>query len=92
MNPARMLPSLAGHIPVKTKLRKNTGDLGRLLLRELNPNPLANHFRQFKEPRRFPAQQHQQPFRFKRAVCVPPRKINSQSFFDVQLFGSALES
>jgi len=89
---ARMLPSLTGEIPVEAKLRENTGNLGRLLFRKLNPNPVANNFSQLEKPRRFASQERQQLPRFKRAVCIPPCKINSAVSYGVRLFGSALES
>ena len=50
---ARVLPRLAGVVPMETKLGQNAGDFGRLLLLELNPNPFANHFGQFKKARGF---------------------------------------
>ena len=57
---ARVLPRLAGVVPLETELRQNAGDFGRLLPVKLNPNPFANHFGQFKEARDFRAQQREQ--------------------------------
>ena len=61
---ARVLPSLAGVVPMETKLGQNASNFGRLLLLKLNPNPFANHFGQFKEARGFRAQQREQ------LVCI----------------------
>ena len=41
---ARVLPDLALVVPMKAKLRQSPRNLGRLLLREGNPNPLADNF------------------------------------------------
>src|ERR1700761_7429724 len=42
--PARVLPRLAGVVPVKAKLRQRAGNRGRLLIGKLNPNPFAPIF------------------------------------------------
>ena len=39
--PARVLPDHAAAVPMESELRQGAGDGGRLLLPELNPNPLA---------------------------------------------------
>ena len=57
---ARVLPRLAGVVPMEAKLGQKAGDFGRLLPFKLNPNPFANHFGQFKEARGFRAQQREQ--------------------------------
>jgi hypothetical protein len=57
---------------------------------ELNPNPLANHFRQFKESRRLIAEQRQQVFGFQCPVCPAQRHVNFRSVVCAQLFGTAL--
>jgi len=45
---AQNLPDI---VPMKAKLGQNSGDFCRLFLGELNPNPLANHFREFQKKR-----------------------------------------
>ena len=87
-----MLPRLAGVVPMEAKLGQNPRDFGRLLVRELNPNPTANHFRPFKEFRCLIPQQREQVFRFQSAVSAACRQVNLRQLFSVQLFGSALES
>ena len=87
-----MLPRFAGVVPMEAKLGQNPRDFGRLLVRELNPNPLANHFRQFKEFRRLIPQQREQVFRFQAAICAACLQVNLRQLLGVQLFGSALES
>jgi len=87
-----MLPRLACVIPMEAKLGQNHRDFGRLLVRELNPNPTANHFRPFKEFRSLAAEQRQQAFRFQSAVSAACLQVNLRQLFSVQLFGSALES
>jgi len=53
---ARVLPNLPGVVPVKTKLGQNAGDRGRLLVGELNPDPIPSHFGNLKETRRIAAE------------------------------------
>jgi hypothetical protein len=48
---ARVLPSLAFAIPMETKLRQGGGNLRRLAVVKLNPNPLAHYLRQFPKAR-----------------------------------------
>lgn len=88
---ARVLPRLAGVVPMETKLGQNAGDFGRLLPVKLNPNPLANHFGQFKEARGFRAQQRKQLVRIQRPIRGAFPEINLRSFLCAQLFGSVLE-
>ena len=58
-NPARVLPCLARVVPVETQLSQNRCDFLRLLLFELNPNPLANDFGKFIKSRCFPLQKRE---------------------------------
>jgi hypothetical protein len=44
---ARVLPYLPPPVPMKTEFGQCSGDLTRLFVLELNPNPPANHFGQF---------------------------------------------
>jgi hypothetical protein len=57
-----MLPSFACAISMETRPGQNHGGFGRLFMHELNPNPLAGNFRQFKEPWSFTAEQRKQLF------------------------------
>jgi hypothetical protein len=54
---ARVLPSLAFPIPMETKLRQGGGNLWRLAVVKLNPNPLAHYLRQFPKARCFVVEQ-----------------------------------
>jgi hypothetical protein len=89
-----MLPSLPCLVPVKTKLRQDTGDFNRLLVRKLNPNPSADDFRQFKETRCVAPKHRQKRFGVERLINSASCKVNSRqaSFPSAQLFGPALES
>ena len=87
-----MLPRLAGVIPMEAKLSQNHRDFGRLLVRELNPNPTANHFRPLKEFRSLAAEQRQQVFSFQSAIRAAQCQVNFRQLLCVKLFGSALKS
>ena len=51
--PTRMLPGLPLVVPMNPQLSQNGGDLRRLLLAELHPNPLPDHFSQVENSGRF---------------------------------------
>ena len=68
---ARVLPCLPSVVPMEPKLRQNAGDGRRLLIRELNPNPLPNNLGNLKKAGRFTAKQRQQFVGFQRPVRVP---------------------
>jgi hypothetical protein len=57
---ARVLPSLAFPVPMETKLRQGGGNLWRLPVVKLNPNPLAHYLCQFPKARRFMVEQVQE--------------------------------
>ena len=86
-----MLPRLPGVVPMKAKLGQYARHGRRLLVRKLNPNPLANHFGEFKEIRRFAPEQCQQSFSFKSAICPAQFHIDFWSVSRAQLFGTAQE-
>ncbi len=54
---ARVLPDLAVSVPMKANLREQGRDFLRLLLRELNPNPLSDNLRHAEKKRGFPFQE-----------------------------------
>ena len=54
---ARVLPNLPLVVPMKPKLGETCRNLTRLLLLELNPNPLADNLGQLKEARCLALQQ-----------------------------------
>src|SRR5579862_7647030 len=88
---ARMLPRLAVVVPMKTKFGQSSSDLARLLLREGNPNPLPNHFRQLVKLGCFLLQQLQQRHRFQLPIRAAQRQVNFGSVHSARLFGTALE-
>jgi len=90
--PARVLPNLPDIVPMKAKLGQNSGDFCRLFLGELNPNPLANHFREFKKTRCLIAEQRQQFFGVQCPVYPAQFHVDfwSVSRACAQLFGTAL--
>ena len=88
---AWVLPSLPGIVPVEAKLGKNAGDGRRLLVGELNPNPLPNHFGNLEEAGRIAAEERQQLLGFQSSIRPPEDEINLGSVLSVQLFGSAQE-
>ena len=51
--PTRMLPGLPLVVPMNPQLSQNGGDLRRLLLAELHPNPLPDHYSQVENSGRF---------------------------------------
>ncbi len=54
---ARVLPRLPGVVPMEAKFGKNAGDRRRLLVGELNPNPLPDHFGNLEEAGCFGAEE-----------------------------------
>ena len=74
--PARVLPSLAFPIPMETKLRQGGGNLWRLFILKLNPNPLAHYLRQFPKTRCLVVEQVQEFFRGKSPVLESEFEIN----------------
>ena len=77
---------------MKAKLGQNAGYGGRLLIRELNPNPLANYLGDFKKARCFIAEQRQQFLGVESAIRPPEGEVDLRSVFSIlcsaQLFGS----
>jgi hypothetical protein len=67
---ARVLPSLAFPIPMETKLRKGGGNLWRLAVIKLNPNPFAHYLRQFPKARSLVIKHVQEFFRGKSRMAV----------------------
>jgi hypothetical protein len=88
---ARVLPCLPGVVPMEAKLGKNAGDRRGLLVGELNPNPLPNHFGNLEKARRIAAEQRQQLLGFQCPICPPEGEVNLRSVLSAQLFGSAQE-
>jgi len=76
---ARVLPSLPGVIPVEAKLGQNAGDRRGLLVRELNPNSLANHFGNLEEAGRIAAEERQQLLGFECPIRPAEVEINLRS-------------
>jgi hypothetical protein len=76
---------------MEAKLGKNAGDGRGLLVGELNPNPLANHFGNLEKPGCIATEQRQQFLSFQRSIGPPEGEINFRSVFSAQLFGSAQE-
>ena len=79
----------AGCCSMEAKLGQNAGDRRRLLVGELNPDPLANHFGNLEKARRIAAEERQQLLGFQRTIRPPEGEINLRSVFSAQLFGSA---
>jgi hypothetical protein len=88
---ARVLPELAAVVPMKPEFREGGGNLFRLPVVKLNPNPPANHFRQFPKFRRFPSNQSQQRFGSQSAVSMPAGEVNGWQFVPNALCGPVLE-
>jgi hypothetical protein len=88
-----MLPSLPGVVPMKAKLGENAGDRGRLLVGELNPNPLPNHFGQLEKARSLGSEKRKNLLGVQCPVETPERQIDRRSAIGMtvkaQLFGSA---
>ena len=76
---------------MEAKLGKNAGDGRRLLVGELNPNPLPNHFGNLEKAGCFAAEERQQFLGFQCPICPAEGEINLRSVFSAQLFGSAQE-
>ena len=72
---ARVLPDLAAAVPMEAKLRQRGGDLLRLFLPELNPNPLADNVRDPPELRGFGLEQSQQLLCVQLPVVFPQLEI-----------------
>jgi hypothetical protein len=87
-----MLPSLAGIVPMETKLRQDTSNVFGLLIRELNPNPLADDLGHGKEARRVIVEQLQQFLGRERAIISPQGEIDLRKVSRAQGFGTAQES
>ncbi len=49
IDPARVLPRLAGAVPMEAKLGENASHFGGLLARKLNPDPFADDLGSLKE-------------------------------------------
>jgi hypothetical protein len=56
---ARVLPGLSGIVPVEPNSERAFGDVGGLLLRELDPDPCSDDLGAFKELRRLIAEKVQ---------------------------------
>ena len=72
---ARVLPDLAAAVPMKAKLRKQGRGFLRLLLPELNPDPLADNVRDPPELRGFGLEQSQQLLCVQLPVAFPQLEI-----------------
>ena len=77
---------------MEAKLGQNAGDCGGLFVRELNPNPLANHLGEFKKVRRLALKQGQQFFGVERAIRLTAGEINLPQICSAEWFGTVLES
>ena len=82
---ARMLPRLPRAIPMEAKLREGLADVGRGLLAERNPNPLADHLGHLPQTAVLLLEQGQNFFRGQGAVSLPCFRINRETF--VSLIG-----
>jgi hypothetical protein len=78
---ARVLPSLAFPIPMETKLREGGGNLWRLAVVKLNPNPLAHYLGQFPKARGLVIKHVQEFFRGKSPVLKSEFEINPMRLF-----------
>ena len=72
---ARVLPDLAAAVPMKTELRQGSRGFLRLLLPELNPNPLADNVSYPPELRGFGLEQGQQLLCVQLPVVFPQLEI-----------------
>jgi hypothetical protein len=84
--PARVLPSLAFPIPMETKLREGGGNLWRLAVVKLNPNPLAHYLRQFPKARGLMVEQVQDLRCGKSPVLESEFEINPMRLFCIRSF------
>jgi hypothetical protein len=83
---ARVLPSLAFPIPMETKLRQGGGNLWRLAVVKLNPNPLAHYLRQFPKARGLMVEQVQDLRCGKSPVLESEFEINPMRLFCIRSF------
>ena len=88
---ARVLPSLAGLVPVKPKLGQSACDFNRLAVVKVNPHPFSYHFGESKESGCFVADQRQQVFCVESAVFKAALEIDRLPFVRTRLFGSVSE-
>jgi hypothetical protein len=70
---------------VEPKLGQNAGDGRRLLVGELNPNPLPNHFGNLIEAGRIVAEQRQEFVSFQDAIRPAEGEINLRSVVSARL-------
>jgi hypothetical protein len=76
---ARMLPRLAGAVPMEAKLRQSLADGGRGLLAERNPNPLADYLGQFPQAAVLLLEQGQNLVSGQGAVFLACFRVNRQT-------------
>jgi hypothetical protein len=88
---ARVLPKLPFPVPMKAKARKLGGDGGRLFVRKLNPNPLADNLTQFPKTGRLVIKHVQDFVRRKSAIEKSLPEINPMQWFRIALCGPVLE-
>ena len=76
---ARVLPTLAGAVPMKAKLGERLADFGGWLLGEGNPNPLADNLGQLPQAAVLLLEQGQNFFGGQGAVFLPCLGINRET-------------
>ena len=76
---ARVLPTLAGAVPVKAKLGQRLADGLRRLLGEGNPNPLADNLGKLPQAVVLLLEQSQNFFGGQGAVVLPRLGVNRQA-------------
>jgi len=73
---ARVLPCLAGVVPVKAQFGQLLADVGGGNLGKLNPNPFADDFGKGKAMRGFAAEQGNQAFGGQGAIDIPAGEVD----------------